>query len=248
MIRKFLLIFFVYSFHQNAFGQTKSFTHFQQIWAGYYEQVRFNKNWELNGDLHLRSQQNFVNGLSQSIIRFGVSYNFKNALKVTAGYAFVNYFPGDNHKDISQPERRPWQQFQWQAKYNKNILQHKIRLEERYRHKILNDSTLAPGFYFNWRLRYNVLYEVPLQKLSADISFILNEEVNINFGKEIVYNYFDQNRFFLGLKYHINKQNNVQFGYMNIFQQASSGNKYKITNVIRVFYFQNFDLSKKKKD
>ena len=37
-------------------------------------------------------------------------------------------------------------------------------------------------------------------------SFVVNDEVHINFGKEIVNNYFDQNRFFVGLKYQLNER------------------------------------------
>lgn len=38
------------------------------------------------------------------------------------------------------------------------------------------------------------------------------------FGKEIVYNYFDRNRFFAGFKANINKHDNLQFGiYKPVF-------------------------------
>ena len=81
----------------------------------------------------------------------------------------------------------------------------------------------------------------------GSVSFIANDELHINFGKEIVNNYFDQNRFFLGFKYQFTGSSNVQLGYMNLFQQLAAGNKYKNINAIRVFFFQNFDLRKKAK-
>jgi hypothetical protein len=34
---------------------------------------------------------------------------------------------------------------------------------------------------------------------------------------------------------------------MNMFQQLSSGNKYRNINAIRLFYFQNLDLRKARK-
>ncbi len=124
----------------------------------------------------------------------------------------------------------------------------RIRLEERYRRIILNDSTLAGDYNFNWRFRYNVLYELPLCKNSVffkKTSLVVNEEILINFGKEIIYNYFDQNRFFAGFKYQFSESSNLQAGYMNLFQKLSSGNKYKNINIIRLSFFQNFDLRKK---
>jgi Protein of unknown function (DUF2490) len=69
--------------------------------------------------------------------------------------------------------------------------------------------------------------------------------VHVNFGKAIVNNYFDQNRLFVGLKYQTGLHSNLQFGYMNIFQQLAAGNQYRNFNVLRFFFFQNFDLRKK---
>ena len=227
---------------------TKTTENIQQVWMGYFNQTRFSDKWGGWADLHLRTKENFTDNFSQAIIRLGLTYYVNNNTKLTAGYARVFLFPGDNHKGITQTEHRPWQQLQWHTPFAKTRLMQWIRLEERWRRKILNDSTLGEGNNFNWRLRYNIWYEVPLLKnglVPNSLSFIANDELHINFGKEIVYNYFDQNRFFLGFKYQLSKSSNVQAGYMNVFQQLAAGNKYKNINTARVFFFQNFDLRKK---
>jgi hypothetical protein len=80
-----------------------------------------------------------------------------------------------------------------------------IRLEEKFKHKILNNDALADGYQFNWKLRYNFLFNVPLNRKAfapGTLSFVLNDELHVNFGSEIVYNYFDQNRFFAGFSFH----------------------------------------------
>ena len=228
---------------------TKSTENIEQVWLGYFNQTRFSNKFGIWTDLHLRTKEDFTNNFSQAIVRLGLTYYIDNNTKFTAGYARVFLFPGDNHKDITQPEHRPWQQLQWHTAFKKTKLMQWVRLEERFRRKIANDSTLADGYNFNWRLRYNIWYEVPLISngvLPKSLSFIANDELHINFGKEIVYNYFDQNRFFLGFKYQLSKSSNVQFGYMNLFQQLSAGNRYKNINAARVFFFQNFDLRKNK--
>jgi len=123
-----------------------------------------------------------------------------------------------------------------------------FRLEERFVRKALNDSTLADENSFNFRMRYNFWYDIPLSKkgiVPKSFSLVVNNELHINFGKQIVYNYFDQNRFFIGLKYQVSERDNFQFGYMNLFQQLPAGNKYRSIDAIRLFYFQNFDLRKK---
>ena len=231
-------------------AQTKQTASVHQTWAGYFNQTRLGNRWGLWFDGQLRTREDFVSHLSQSIIRPGITYYLNDATKATVGYAFVNHFPAEGHKEISQPEHRIWQQVQWHTRYPKARTMQWIRLEERYRRKIADSATLAKGYNFNYRLRYNFLLQVPLGKdgiAPGTFSLVANDEVHINFGKGIVYNYFDQNRFFAGFSYHVNAHDNLQVGYMNIFQQLPAGNRYRTTHVARLFYFHNLDLRKKEK-
>jgi hypothetical protein len=91
--------------------------------------------------------------------------------------------------------------------------------------------------------------QVPLSKKlfqPKTFSFVTGNEIFVNFGKEILYNTFDQNRFFVGFAYQTTKTDNLQFGYMNVFQQLTAGNQYKTSHVARIFYFHNLDLKKSK--
>ena len=231
-----------------VFAQIKQTEVVQQTWLGFFNQTRFSNKWGTWTDIHLRTKENLVSDFSQSIIRIGLTYYIKDDTKLTAGYAYISHYPADNHKNVTMPEHRPWQQLQWHTRSSKLRLMQWFRLEERFRRKILNDDELAEGYSFNFRLRYNFFSMFPLSKKSFQpktLSFVVNDEVHVNFGKQIVYNYFDQNRFFAGFAYHVNKHDNLQFGYMNIFQQLSAGNKYRSIHVPRVFYFHNLDLRKK---
>jgi hypothetical protein len=228
--------------------QAKTVTDVNQVWLGYFNQTRLTDKWGFWVDAHLRTKEDFTHDLSQAIGRVGITYYLSDATKLTAGYAYINQFPATKN-GISQPEHRPWQQLQWHTNYKKLKTMQWIRLEERYRRKLLNESTLDDAYSFNFRLRYNFLLQVPLTSKpspTGTFSFIANDEVHINFGKEIVYNTFDQNRFFLGFAYHVNKSDNIQFGYMNVFQQLPAGSSYRSLHTARVFYFHNLDLRKKK--
>jgi hypothetical protein len=219
------------------------------VWVAYNNQTRVTDKWGLWGDFHLRTQDDFTEKFSTGIARVGLMYYLNDAAKLTAGYAYINHFPADGHKDISQPEHRPWQQLQWHTRFLRHRMMQWIRLEERFRRKIANDSTLAEGHNFNFRVRYNLYYEIPITKKGAErgaLSAVLNDEVHINFGKQIVYNYFDQNRAFIGLKVNTSAHDNIQLGYMNVFTQLASGNRFRNAHVIRLFYFQNLDWRKKK--
>lgn len=106
------------------------------------------------------------------------------------------------------------------------------------------------GFRFDLRLRSNFLFNLPLSKKGIapkTISAILNDEIFINFRnkRNPTYIPFDQNRFFVGLAYNISSHSNLQFGYMNVYQQITAGTKYISTDAIRLFYFQNLDLREK---
>ena len=225
----------------------KQTTSVEQIWLGYLNQTRLSNKWGLWADFHLRTKEEFFTNFSTGIARVGLMYYLNDNTKLTAGYAFINHFPSDNHRDISQPEHRPWQQIQWHTRYEKLRLMQWIRLEERFRRKIKDDDELADGHQFNWRVRYNIFTAFPLSKkrfAPGTWSFVLNDELHINAGKEIVNNYFDQNRFFAGFSYHINAHDNIQLGYMNLFQQQAAAGRYRSIHAARIFYFHNLDLRK----
>jgi len=245
MRAKILLTFlFIFVVIVQSAGQTKTTTSQQQVWFGYFNQTRFSNKWGIWLDLHLRTKDHFFDEFSQAIFRGGLTYYLNDITKLTVGDAYIMHFPADNHKEVTQPEHRPWQQIQWHTIYPRVRTMQWVRLEERFRRKVLNDSTLGDGNNFNFRARYNFLLQVPLTRAkikAGDFSFILNNEVHINFGKQIVYNTFDQNRFFVGFAFHVNDHDNLQFGYMNVFQQLASGNAYRSINTARIFYFHNVD-------
>jgi len=243
------VIFLFILFSNISAAQTKHTEYFQQVWLGYFNQTRFNNKFGMWTDLHLRTKDNFFEELSQTIVRLGLTYYLNNDAKLTAGYAYVTHYPADNHENVSQPEHRPWQQLQWHTRYPKLKLMQWFRLEERWRRKIKDDDELAEGYNFNYRLRYNILSQFPLSKKrfqKGTLAFVVSNEVFVNFGKQIVNNYFDQNRFFAGFHYYVNQHDQLQFGYMSIFQQLAAANQYKSVSAARLFYFHNLDLRKKK--
>jgi hypothetical protein len=248
-LKSIVIFTFLWAISTSVHSQDKHTEHYNQVWMAYFNQTRFGHRWGSWTDLHLRTKEDFFTNFSQSIIRLGLTYYLSDDTKLTAGYAYVSTYPADNHKEVTQPEHRPWQQIQWHTRYARVRSAQWVRLEERFRRKILNDSTLASGYNFNYRIRYNFSSQTPLGKKKFQphsFAFIVNDELHVNFGKQIVYNYFDQNRFFIGMGYQASKTGQLQFGYMNVFQQLASGHQYKSINAARIFYFHNVDLRKKK--
>ncbi len=223
----------------------KTVTTDEQAWIAVFNQTRLSKKWGLWFDAHLRLKDDYVGDLSQSILRFGPTYFLTDDVRLTAAYAYVHTFPGPGHANIGLPEHRPWQQVLWYTRYPKVRLTQSFRLEERYRRKTLTDNELGEGYNFSWRLRYNFWFYTPLTKKQFEpggLQFLVNNEIFISFGKNIVYNHYDQNRLFVGLVYQINKQAQLHGGYMNLYQQLPTGDQFRNQHTVRVFYFHNFDL------
>jgi long-subunit fatty acid transport protein len=58
-----------------------------------------------------------------------------------------------------------------------------------------------------------------------------------------VYNTFDQNRLFLGIKQKISKTLSFDAGYMYLFQQKESGYQYNANKTYRLFFYYTPNFS-----
>lgn len=216
-----------------------------QTWLGYFNQTRFTKRSGLWVDLHYRLTGDFTHERSVNIARVAYIYYISDQVRLMGGYAYAKHFShGTAAPDV--PEHRPWQQIQWFDKKNGFNLMQWFRVEQRFRRTVAAGE-LTDDYNFNWRLRYNFALTLPLKgkQVAAKTPFLFfNDEIHINAGKEIVNNYFDQNRAFLGVGYQFTSHLNAHLGYMNVFQQLPAGNRYVNINAIRLFVFHNIDLRK----
>ena len=169
----------------------KQYVQEQQLWLGLFNQTRFSQHWGSWTDLHLRTHEQFVHSLFQGVARAGITYYLTDDVRLTGGYAYVHHFP-EGVRTVGQPEHRPWQQVQWFTRFPKARLMQWVRLEERFRRQVLNNADLGEDFNFNYRTRYNAALFLPLTKAGFEpggLQFLLNDELMVNFGEEIRYNY-----------------------------------------------------------
>lgn len=247
---KFLVIGVLLLVLSQGVAAQKQTINVEQTWLNYFNQTRFSEKWGVWLDASLRTKENWIEDFSQAIGRVGITYYLGNYTKLTAGYAYIHHFPSDNHPNIAMPEHRPWQQIQWHNNRPNLRLMQWVRSEERFRRKIKSPDELAEGYNFNYRVRYNLMLALPLAHrpfAPGTFSGVINNEVHLNFGDEITYNTFDQNRLFLGFFYHINNHDQLQAGYMNLYQQLASGNRYRSVHTARISFFHNLDLRSKNK-
>jgi hypothetical protein len=242
---RFLFLLFLLSvFYAPSLSAQKQIETREQIWSGYFNQIRFTERSGIWVDLQLRLNE-FISERSVSIVRAGYTYFLSDQVRLTAGYGHITHYnPDPSVADV--PESRPWQQVQWFDKTKSLSLSQYFRVEERFVREI-SQGELTDDFRFNWRFRYNFAMSIPLKgtEISAKTPFIfLNDELHINAGRNIVNNYFDQNRLFAGLGYQFTAGLNAQLGYLYVFQQLPQGDRYVHINAIRFFVFHNIDLRK----
>jgi hypothetical protein len=247
---KYLYILPILLIGTAAFGQAppaeKHIHEREQLWLGYFNQTRLSNKWGLWLDVHYRMTDNFVQTPFQLLIRPAVTYFIKDNLRVNVGYAHVNHFPPEG-MNTTRIEHRAWQQIWWNQKYPGLSTLQWLRLEQRFNEKVVNDEKVG-GFNYTFRVRYNFSFFIPLKgkEIVAKTPFAaIIDEVFLNFGDKVVYNTFDQNRFFAGFGYQFTSHLNAQFGYMNIYQQEASGNNYYSTHAIRLFVFHTLDFRNK---
>ncbi|HEY8933605.1 MAG TPA: DUF2490 domain-containing protein [Cyclobacteriaceae bacterium] len=247
MNKHLIFLVLILSLSIESKAQQKNIETQEQTWFGYFNQTRFTKRSGLWLDLHLRLTNDFVTQKNQSIIRTGYTYYISDQVRATAGYAYVTQY-GLTAGAPDVPEHRVWQQIQWfEKKPGLNLMQW-LRVEERYRRKT-SGGELINSYNFNWRFRYNIALTIPLKGKMVEPKtpfLFFNDEILINAGKNIVNNYFDQNRLSGGFGYQLTAHLNAQLGYMYVFQQKPSGHDYLNINAIRLFVFHNMDFRKTK--
>lgn len=208
-----------------------------QIWIGYMTSTKISEHYSLWNDAHYVPE-------SFAIIRTGVTRSIFNNGGITAGYAFLK-LPVSPHTRLVRTEHRPWAQIQlttplasgWSASQ-------RIRYDARFRQHI-EDGELSDGYNFNHRIRFLFSIRKNIGKSTSSgvqpyIAF--SNETLLNFGKEITYNTFDQNR--ASLSFGIQK-NQVQYqvGFMNRFVQTGP-TRYTSNQTIVLWVIQKFDLTR----
>lgn len=239
------LLFVLVLFSRSCYSQApeKNVEVREQLWLGYFNQTRFSNKFGAWFDIHYRLTGDFVDRPTLFMVRPGITYYINNSLRFHTGYAWIKNYPPEG-LSTDRVEHRIWQQIWWSQQYSGFSTLQWLRFEERFSEQVVNDEK-QDGYTYGFRLRYNVGFFVPFkgkQIVPGSLFAAVINELFLNFGGEVIYNTFDQNRFFAGLGYQINPKLNVQLGYLNVFQQLSSGNNYVSVQGIRVAAFHNLDL------
>lgn len=239
------LILLCVSLSSIAQQTSKQINYQSQAWLSVNSTVKVVKKWGFVFDLHER-RNSFLKDNSFHFIRFGVNYWLKDNITLTAGYGHMWVAPTKAGWKTFSNENRIYQQAQIISKISRISMMQRIRNEQRWQQKIVNDKASGDN-KFTDRVRYLLSFTIPVSKNPKYPALMLADELCVQFGKEVVYNTFDQNRVFLGIKQKISKDLSFDLGYMLLTQEKATGYQYDYNRTFRWFFYYTPDFRKKNK-
>ena len=174
-------------------------------WWMYFGTHYLNEKYSIHYETQLRHYELGTN-FFQLLPRIGLNYKIDDNSMVTAGYAWIPTQPNldEGFDGDLVTENRIWQQFILRNKINNIKFRHRYRLEQRWVKQ--NDITS----YKN-RARYMLSAKVPLSKdESSPLFLFIYDEIFLHIDD----NPFNQNRLYGALGYTVNKNMNIQAGYL----------------------------------
>jgi hypothetical protein len=217
------------------------------LWLNYVgDHPLFGSKWGLHLEAQVR-RADFGDDWQQLLLRPGINYSLNPNTMLTAGYAWVNTWPyGDFPSAHEFPEHRFWEQLSYTHSWLGLDWTHRFRLEQR---RIAEMMEEADGDWRvgNWRyenrFRYMLRTSVPLNS-DKTWYIALWDEVFFNFGNNVFKNYFDQNRFFVGLGHKLSDTTRLEVGFMEQTLQKRGGEVWENNHTICVWLLSKWPFGK----
>ena len=174
-------------------------------WWMFFGTHHLNEKYSIHYETQLRHYEIGAN-FFQLLPRVGLNYKIDDNSMVTAGYAWIPTQPvlGEGFEGDLVTENRIWQQFILRNKIKNINFRHRYRLEQRW----VKQNNFTD--YKN-RVRYMLSAKVPLSKNEDSPLFLfIYDEVFLHIND----NPFNQNRLYAALGYTVNKNMNIQAGYL----------------------------------
>jgi hypothetical protein len=231
-------------------GQTepvqKEITQNNHFWVSINSTTRLNNRWGVMGDFHIR-REHFIKDPNFYFLRFGAVYWASDNLTIAGGLAHLWLASEYDDGFHFAGEKRIYQQVQWRDNLGKSFFLFRIRNEQRW-HEVLDSNAEVDRVRFSNRLRF--LFSTTFRFFDDPYlpKLVIADEVHIHFGKEIVFNTFDQNRIFVGISQRLSKTVSFDLGYMLVYQQKYSGYQYDMNHTFRWFFYYTPDFRKDKKE
>lgn len=206
-----------------------------QGWTSINTVAGLDRHWALIGDFHIR-RNDFFREPGFYFVRTGLGYYFKRNFYVVAGYGHMWLSSPVQQHYVFAGENRIYQQVQYSLRWHKTAITQRIRNEQRWQQKIIDGKQTGYNRFSN-RVRYLLSFSVPVFKNEKMPVLVIADEAAVHFGREIIYNRFDQNRLFIGFKQKLSRSLSADFGYMNQYQEKYVQYQRDNNHVFRLFFY-----------
>ena len=242
----------IYAAGGNAPLPDKKVKHTMEGWLGLYTKYRLSKKIFYYGEYHFR-RRDYFREMANLYLRFGLTYLHSKNLEITTGIVTPVYWSkgdlrGKEGYDDYYMQFRFWEQFLFVMRFNRAKVYHQLRTEQRWARR---NFEVGSPYDLTFRFRYKLTTYVPLNHHHLEpgtIFFSGYEEIFMQSGRQIEYNNFEDNRFFLGLGYIINNNLQIQAGYMWTYRMKGSPFNYESRHVPRISFYHNMDFYNKKQN
>ncbi len=213
-----------------------------QAWGSVNSTTRLSDRWGVIADVHVR-RNDFLADPSFYFLRFAGNYWATEKLTLALGYAHAWYAPSCGTCRTWSNENRFYEQLLYVSKVGRVTVLHRLRNEHRFRETVVNDVATG-GTTFSDRVRYLASFTVPVSDNPKVPALALADEIAVQFGPAVVYNTFEQNRLFLGVKQALSRSWSFDLGYMLVYQQKATGYQYDLNHTLRWWFYFTPDLRK----
>lgn len=244
MKQVFLFLFVVTFVATGTAQQEREVQSQNHVWTSINSQIRVSNKWSTVADAHIR-RTDFLKNNSFYFLRLGAVYHINPRLNIGAGAGHLWLANRSGATELFTNENRLYQHAQLSHTFGSIRLQQRLRIEERWQQRVVNFRP-ANEYRYSTRYRYQLYLTIPVSKNEYVPSIAVADELLLQTGKDIVFNTFDQNRLFTGIRQQITPSLSFDAGYMLVYQQRLSGYQYNRNHTIRLFFFWQPDLRKKK--
>jgi hypothetical protein len=237
-----LIVASILVFNSISFAQYKKNIQHQNLnWYAFIQTTDIDKKWSLITEIH---ERHFISPLAQNqfLVRARLHRDIGYDWNASAGFSvFLNSSNNPKADFFISPELRPHLGMLYKQKLGLFNLNHRYITEARFFQNNTND------FYLNsFRFRYQIQAEISILKSLNDhkewLYLKISDEIMINAGSRIVTNVFDQNRIYFAANLKINSALALEVGYLNSFQQQTSGNDFYDRDILRVIIFHKLSF------
>lgn len=221
-------------------------------WFMLASNMKLSKKIGFTFDAQFRFSQSFE--AMQHFVRNGIEvYVTPQFSFVPVGYMYVwNYQYGERPSTFADNEQRIWQQVFYKHPVGKWRFTHRLRLEQRFLQshtKLQTGGEINNGYnIFRNRIRYRLVVQVPLRGATIAPKSLFAGAMNecfYSWGKDVNTYEIDQNRFFTGVGYQINKDFFVWPGFFYQYLLRSNGALQENNVGFLVWISYNLDFTKK---